>query len=896
MNKLLIMGIHGPAHTVYSFNSISSSPYRMSQPIFCPSMVRSLFYTTTLVACLACTPVQAQSWAAGNPYAPWLWQHSSSNQAVSKNETSFALVAAPHDIEETPATAEAASGAPPPTALLTPQHTQRILQQLEAQETKRNASLLEQAYSLRIVDELAQFGYDMFDATDTLTPDITPDVSGARTGLPGGMAQDDLVLGSGDRLMVTLRGQNSQQNAYTIDNQGFLSLPDMTPIPAAGLTLGQIRTIIEADIATRHNLQVFVTLDAVRQIDVLVIGHVKKPGRQTLSVFHTVLDALMESGGIEKTGSLRQIKLVRDGRSTYIDLYALQMHGGTNLDMQLRDGDRLIVPPIGPTMAVSGNVKRPGIYEILPAVRGMHTRGDNSQKISLEEALDLAGGYISPGQNRLIRLSLTVDGREQVEQIGGDPYLPAFGDGSILMVSSTREARSGTVELTGHTRQPGIHDLEKNRTLSDLIPSESLFGPDIYPLIGIIERQDEQSISRTLIDFSPLLVAKGQYDAPLKEGDVIHLFSREQIRTLDMSAPEDVIEMGSTEGNERINENIAAFLKERVVYVRGAVRNPGPWPVTDGSSLRSLISSAGGLTVEASTDNIEITPLSAPDQAGPRARFTVNFSDTDPSEISVGPGDTVRVNQRFNRITDNSVLISGEIKHPGRYDLSPGDTIHDLLQRAGGLNDQAYPEGAIFSRESERRTEEARFRAAAQELERALAAAMDKETPPDAAQIAMARDLSAQLKNVEAVGRITVEADPGILAVEPELNLLLEKGDRIYIPKRPLTVRVNGEVLSPANLQFRKNKNPRDYIMEAGGFTYHADGDRAFVLYPDGSAQPLQVSHWNHKATFIPPGSTIVVPRDPKPFDFIQSAKDISQILSNLAVTGIFLDDLSDDN
>lgn len=108
-------------------------------------------------------------------------------------------------------------------------------------------------------------------------------------------------------------------------------------------------------------------------------------------------------------------------------------------------------------------------------------------------------------------------------------------------------------------------------------------------------------------------------------------------------------------------------------------------------------------------------------------------------------------------------------------------------------------------------------------------------------------------------------------------------------------MRVNGEVLSPANLQFRKNKSPRDYIMEAGGFTYNADKDRAFVLYPDGSAQPLLVNTWNHKATFIPPGSTIVVPRDPKPFDFMQSAKDISQILSNLAVTGIFLDDIRDD-
>ncbi len=125
--------------------------------------------------------------------------------------------------------------------------------------------------------------------------------------------------------------------------------------------------------------------------------------------------------------------------------------------------------------------------------------------------------------------------------------------------------------------------------------------------------------------------------------------------------------------------------------------------------------------------------------------------------------------------------------------------------------------------------------------------------------------------------------------------MLLEAGDRLYIPKRSLTVRVSGEVLSPASLQFRDGKKPLDYIHEAGGFSFNADTDRAFVLYPDGSAQPLQVSSWNYNPVFVPPGSTIVIPRDPKPFDFVESAKDITQILSNLAVTAIFVDDVRSD-
>lgn len=238
----------------------------------------------------------------------------------------------------------------------------------------------------------------------------------------------------------------------------------------------------------------------------------------------------------------------------------------------------------------------------------------------------------------------------------------------------------------------------------------------------------------------------------------------------------------------------------------------------------------------------------------------------------------------------------GEVHTPGRYDLLPGDKVSDLLARAGGLTDQAYPYGAIFSRQSMRKAEEMRFKAQARTIEQSIANALEQDDEKvSAGKIAEARSLAQELRNAQGVGRLTIEAEPGTLAANPALDMLLKTGDRLFIPRRGLTVRVSGEVLSPANLQFRDAKASLDYIHEAGGFTFHADKERTFVIYPDGSAQPLQVSAWNYKPVKIPPGSTIVVPRDPKPFDFIQSAKDVSQILSNLAVTAIFIDDLKDD-
>ncbi|MGZ9098056.1 MAG: SLBB domain-containing protein [Micavibrio sp.] len=785
-----------------------------------------------------------------------------------------------------------------PEKPLTPQDYEILLSTMApALSNATPQSPLEDLYSDRIVDPVLQFGYDLFGSPQDFTDQNTMT-------LPAGAVQDHFVLSIGDKLNIIFRGQRNQQGIYSITSEGLLVVEDLPPVPAAGRTIGQLRTALEITASELHNTDVFVSLDSVRQVGVLVIGHVQKPGSQTLTVFHTALDALIQAGGVKKTGTLRQIKLIRDGRTRIIDLYGLLIHGNPGMDLSLRDGDRIIVPTIGPTLAIAGGVKRPGIYEILPALQGMRHRPEQaSEELSLQEALDLAGGLLSPGHNRFVKLGMARDGREIVDELSA-PFTPALGDGSILMVARADERRSETVELAGHTRQPGIHALDHAPTLSALLKNADIFGPDIYPLIGVIERTDSATLSKQMIDFPPQLVAAGQYDRKLQDGDIVLLFSREQILAMQKEPKQkEQAESGSLDDEDlQISPEIQAFLKERAVFVRGAVRDKGWWPVAEGATLHTVIAATGGFSLEANTSNIEITTNESGQghQANGRSgtrRLTVDYQDTDPSTIGLVAGDAIRVNQKFRKTGGQAVMIVGEVFHPGKYDLLPGDTLGKLLERAGGITDQAYPDGAIFSRDSDRRAEEARFRAAAHELERAVAAASEKkDNPPDATQIAMARDLANELRNVEAVGRITVEADPTILKTQPEQDILLEPGDRIYIPRRPLTVRVHGEVLSPANLQFRANKTPNTYIDEAGGMSYYADDDRAFVLYPDGSAQPLLVSAWNHKATFIPPGSTIVVPRDPKPFDFMESAKDFSQILSNLAITGIFLSDIRDDD
>ena len=765
--------------------------------------------------------------------------------------------------------------------------TLKDLEKLEGPNTPDRSILrtpLESLYGDRAEQNLTLFGYDLFH-------------KGAKPSdkIPAGMAQDDYLLSGGDKLEIIFRGQENARKTYEVGSNGLLVIDTLSPVNAAGRTLGDIRTSLEEEATRLHNLSIHVSLAEARQIDVLVIGDVAQPGRKSLSAYHTVLDALQQAGGINKTGSLRRVKMVRAGKSQFIDLYNVMIQGGEAADTRLRDGDRLIVPPIGPTVAITGAVKRPAIYEI--------RKGEN---LSAMEMLGLAGGVLAPGSNRFIRLALTDTGEEIVEDID-EPAKRQFGDGSILNVAQATTKRGRNITLSGAGRETGEHDLKKAKSLSELIGNQNAFGDNVYPLLGVIERRDPETLTKSLVEFSPRQVLQKDFDAPLSEGDIVHLFTMAQIHNLGKKTSSEPLlqKVSSTPAADDIVKDgyISSFLQERSAFIRGAVRQPGAYPVAKDTSLETLLAVAGGATIEADTDNIEVTSRLIPadesaDAMAPN-RINVSFSKDNMAQIKISPGDTVRVMQKFNRVEEQSITLLGEIRNPGKYDLLPGDTMMSLLQRAGGLTDIAYPDGVIFSRASERKQEQSRYKAAAQELEMQLASILkqdDKDKKPDAAAISMTQGLIAQLKNAEAVGRITVEADPGVLSHDPEQNILLEPGDKIYIPRRPFTVRVGGEVLSPASLQFRKGKDADNYIDEAGGPTYYADMDRAFVVYPDGSAQPLSVSAWKQKITMIPPGSTIIVPRDPKPFDFLESAEKISTILANIALTGFYIDDLGDDD
>ena len=785
-------------------------------------------------------------------------------------------------------------------------------------------SRLEKFYSRRAGEHLRQFGYRTLGGVSGTSVAQARPFDRDDSTVPRGSVQDDFVVGIGDRLRIVVTGQQNRRKIYNVDSSGRIVIDGLGPVSVAGRKISEISAEISALAAARHNVNVFVSIDSVKQIQVLVLGHVASPGRQRVSAFDTVLDAVLEAGGIEKTGSLRRIKVIHRGESRVIDLYKLLMEDGANPDLGLKDGDRIIIPPIGPTMAVAGAVKRPGIYEIVPDLDTKNTY------VTAEQALKLAGNILARGKNRLLHFDIRNNGSERTREIVTTQLArEKLSDASLLLVKRQEDNRVGQITLTGHTTAPGSYDLAATPTLGKLINSPAIFGPDIYPLIGIIKRRNPNNLGEDWMTFAPYLVTKGEFDRRLADKDEIVLFSAQDIRTglsetKPAGSPErDAIFRGQEDPNNQKRQGISQvsyvfdskpenrlaksnpelfrFLKDYALSLRGAVRHPGQYPVAEGISLKALISAAGGLLVQANREHIEVTSQLTRHlrtRAGKQdvsGRISVNLTDPGRRTVLLGPGDRVRVKDTKSDVVDRVVQIKGEIRYPGKYDLAPGDTILDLIRRAGGLTDQAYPAGAIFSRAAERRQEERTFRAQAQELELSLARQLEKENDkPGIDDIRSVQKLISRLKNADALGRITVEADPSVLKTRPELDILLESGDKLYVPKRPLHVRVRGEVLSPSTLQFRKNKDAQDYISQAGGFTERADKNRSFVVFPDGSARPLEIGPWAHNDVLIPPGSTIVVPLDADQFSFIERVRDISEILSNLTISAVFLDNIND--
>ncbi len=764
--------------------------------------------------------------------------------------------------------------------------------------------------------ELRQFGYDTFRAGAVPPPSF-------------GALPEAYILGPGDQVVVALRGRARQTLSLNIGRDGMLLLPDLPPIPAGGRRLGDLRAEMESRAARDlGGSEVFVSIGQIRQMAIFVGGEVLRPGFHALTALASVLDALAAAEGVRQTGSLRAIRIEGPHGSRVVDLYPIIADTAGESDLSLREGDRILVPPLGGVIAVAGDVARPAIYE-LPAKAG---------NLPVAQALAMAGGPLRPSGNRLFAQMSDGEGRRSFAELSATGLIRR---GDALVVRPGADVAANTVRLSGHVAMPLTRPASAGRqalSLRGLISDRRLLGPDPYPRFAVVLRPDPRSGQRQILPFDLGHAMEGRAGLSLRDGDEVIIFARSDIQWLNSTAVQralrgEAVPVAGSEclaltqiaqvaqtsptrfaharatGFPEIGEarcpavfvdvpELAPFLLDHAALIGGEVRQPGLYPLPERTRRSDVVAAAGGATSLASpVAPAAMREVSRAALSGSALRANLAEPSAAEDHAWVAPRESFRLPRRADALDSGPVLLLGEFRNPGSYELRRGEKLSDVIGRAGGLTPEAFPYGAVFTRESVRQRQQEGFARTARDLESSLVQLAAGQTLPGSrggtadvgGAMKAGRELAATLREARAAGRVVVEANPVILLARPDLDMLLEPGDVIAIPKRPQEVTVVGAVLNPGSLPFRQGWRAAEYIQAAGGAQRFADASRVFVVLPNGEAAPAGQGFLQSGGPPLAPGSLVMLPQDPAPFETWGYVRDMTQMLGQLTISSAAL-------
>jgi len=691
--------------------------------------------------------------------------------------------------------------------------------------------------------DLPMFGYNLFEGGPSTFAPLD------RVPVPS-----DYVIGPGDEIVIRAWGQIDVDVRTTVDRNGRIYIPKVGAIGVAATRYQDLDARVRGAVSrVFKNFDLVVTLGELRAIQVFVVGQVRKPGSYTISSLATLVNALLASGGPTTKGSMRKVQLKRANKVvTEFDLYDLLQKGDKSKDAQLLPGDVIFVPPIGPLAAISGSVNIPAIFEL-----------KGGQK--LEDLVAMAGGLSTSAAGQKVTLERIFDRKNRVVQelpMDASGMARALTDGDIVNVFALSPRLINAVTLRGNVATPMRFEWKEGMRISDIIPERSmLVVPDYW-----LQRNRAGRPQSWLIEDDVV-----KTDESGRRADIAQVRAQERREEMALERPE----------------------RRDAERVRREVKRPGAEVNWDYAVIERL-------------NPVDLSAMLIPFHLGRAIENKASEHD-----VRLEPGDIVTIFSKDDIRGPEAkhskfVRLEGEIEYAGVYQIAPGETLRQLVARAGGVTANAYIYGAEFTRDSTRAQQQKKLEETLDRLEAEAARAattrsqsvVSKEDADSLAQQAEAqRVLLAKLRQITATGRIVLELPRTRATLNDIPDLALEDGDRLFIPSRPSTVSVFGAVYNQNAFLYKDGKRIGDYLGQAGGPTRDADKGSLYLLKADGSVVSKQQSSRffnSFNGQIVVPGDAIVVPEELLKFSWTKELKDWSQIFYQFALGVAGLKVLSD--
>jgi protein involved in polysaccharide export with SLBB domain len=738
------------------------------------------------------------------------------------------------------------------------------------------------------------FGYKLFHNRDL---DFNPSLN-----IP---TPQGYIVGSGDQLLIDVYGASQESFDVNVSPEGRILIPNVGSIQVGGASIeaatarlkSSLGRIYSGLLGSNPNTFIQVRLGNIRSIKVSMVGELSRPGTYTLPSFASVFNGLFAAGGPNENGSFRNIQVYRDSRLVAtVDIYEFLSKGNSQSNITLQDNDVVIVPPVQARVEVIGPVRREGFFEVKP--------DDTLSDLEL-----YTGGFTSQAfKDRQTIRRIENNERKVIDVSREDFSTFSPKDGDEILIGETLDRFVNRVQISGAVIRPGEYALENGVSVKNLIERAQGLKPEAFVNRATLYRTSEDlTLAAMPLDLKGIMDGT-QPDVRLKNEDLLFIPSRYDIQ------------------------------EETYVKISGEVNIPSTYPYASSMTVGDLILQAGGLLQSASNSSIEIARRVRDASSGKLAElFTISISpdlklSEEESRLPLMPFDHVFIRKSPGFEREKLIRVEGEINYPGEFAISSAnERISDVIKRAGGLNQFAYPKGASLVR----RTVYFKDVTPEEIQEKNLKAIREKVDPERNPQLNQAELLlferldgkinaieekkliEEQKKILENINKSSFSDSlsrdslfnkvrfkkQDVIGINLEEilrnpgtgeDLILQEGDILRIPKELQTIRMVGEVLMPTTARFVRNNNLRNYISQAGGFTEEARKSKTYVIYANGDARRTHALLMFKFYPQIEPGAEIVVPKKPQR-ERMSTAAWLG-IASSLATLGILVQSLINSN